>query len=148
MQGKYVTGTRERRLNRNPCHRSEPVKREIFAANCVDRVIHHLLYRQLEELFIRVAIYDSYACMKDRETLFGIKRLKHHIRSCSENYRHSCHILNDFNHFVKRVLKMKHYGRYVDDFDIVHRDKDKLKALVPVIRKDLKKEVGLTLHPP
>ncbi|MBD3592884.1 RNA-directed DNA polymerase [Bacteroides sp. GM023] len=231
----------------------KPVKREIFAAGFVDRVVHHLLYRQLAPLFTPCFIYDSYACLEGRGTLFGVERLEHHIRSCSENYQYDCYVLkldirgyfmsidrsmlfrklsrhinakwesyrgaekkcgmywldketllflleqvifcdvtanciikgnpsdweelpadkslfnaregcglpignltsqlfsniylNDFDHFVKRILKMKHYGRYVDDFYIVHRDKNTLRELLPVIRQYLKEETGLTLHP-
>lgn len=39
----------------------KPVKREIFAAGFVDRVVHHLLYRQLAPLFTPYFIHDSYA---------------------------------------------------------------------------------------
>ena len=35
--------------------------------------------------------------------------------------------LNDFDHFVKEVLKIKYYGRYMDDFFLIHESKDYLK---------------------
>ena len=46
----------------------KPVKREIFAAGFVDRVVHHLLYRQLAPLFTPCFIYDSYACLEGSGT--------------------------------------------------------------------------------
>ena len=55
--------------------------------------------------------------------------------------------LNDFDHFVKRDLKIKYYGRYVDDFVLIHNDRDYLKSLINVIREYLEKELKLTLHP-
>jgi hypothetical protein len=36
--------------------------------------------------------------------------------------------LNDFDHFIKYKLGIKYYGRYVDDFVIVHPDKEYLKS--------------------
>lgn len=45
----------------------------------------------------------------------------------------------------KMWQRFKAYGRYVDDFFVVGKHDDLIKAL-PVIRKELK-EVGLTLHP-
>ena len=55
--------------------------------------------------------------------------------------------LNIFDQFVKRVLKIKHYGRYVDDFYFVAGTKEELLALIEPVRQFLLKELGLTLHP-
>jgi hypothetical protein len=55
--------------------------------------------------------------------------------------------LTDFDHYVKRTLGMQRYGRYVDDFYIVHEDREVLKQLPPVIARYLEEELGLTLHP-
>ena len=41
--------------------------------------------------------------------------------------------MNDFDHFVKRDLKIKYYGRYVDDFILVHYDKEHLKDRKSVV---------------
>jgi hypothetical protein len=55
--------------------------------------------------------------------------------------------LNDFDHFIKHKLGCKYYGRYVDDFVIVHQDKQYLKSIIPVLRKYLQDELSLELHP-
>ena len=54
--------------------------------------------------------------------------------------------LNPFDQYVKRELKCKYYGRYVDDAAIVSHDKDWLLSLVPSIRNMLNSELGLELH--
>lgn len=54
--------------------------------------------------------------------------------------------LNDFDYFVKYKLGCKYYGRYVDDFVIVHQDKEYLKSIIPVLRKYLQNEISLELH--
>ena len=55
--------------------------------------------------------------------------------------------MNSFDHWVKRDLGIKHYGRYVDDFVLVHPDKEYLKSCIPIIRTYLKEELQLELHP-
>jgi hypothetical protein len=55
--------------------------------------------------------------------------------------------LNRFDHWVIKELGCPYYGRYVDDFYIIHQDPDYLKGLIPVIKDHLKVEFGLTLHP-
>jgi len=231
---------------------TKPVRREIFAADFRDRVVHHLLYNTLEGIAERTFITDCYSCRKGYGTSFGVERLKHHIRSCTDNYTRKAYVLKmdiqgyfmsinrellykkveamlgkyaerkndrgvkwkdtmdmdqtlyllkeiifddptlnsrmkgkreewdllpkskslfhsppgcglpignltsqlfsniyltDFDNYVKRTLGMQHYGRYVDDFYIVHENRDLLKQLPGVIARYLKEELGLTLHP-
>lgn len=54
--------------------------------------------------------------------------------------------LSDFDNDLKRCLKLRYYGRYVDDFYIIHRDKGFLEGLIPEIRERLK-PLGLMFHP-
>ena len=55
--------------------------------------------------------------------------------------------LNDFDHFIKRELGIKHYGRYVDDFYLVHRDKKVLLGALSKITAHLNENYGLIVHP-
>jgi len=55
--------------------------------------------------------------------------------------------LNDFDHFVKKMPGIKHYGRYVDDFYVVHESRSFLRDLIPCFQNYLKTELQLTLHP-
>lgn len=229
-----------------------PVKREIFASQFRDRVVHHLLFNYLSPIFETRLIYDCYSCRKDKGTSFGINRFEHHIRSCSDNYRkqawilkldikgyfmsinrHKLYVLvektlkkywksrsddgrrwgermdkdtilyllnqiiyrdpaktcevrgdltgwddlppsksllksapgvglpigdltsqlfsnvylHELDLFVKQTLRCKHYGRYVDDFFIVHESKAFLRDQIAVIRDFLEDKLDLTLHP-
>ena len=54
--------------------------------------------------------------------------------------------LNDFDHFVKGRLGIKHYGRYVDDIAAVHGDKEYLKKIIPKIKRYLSERLNLDLH--
>ncbi len=226
---------------------NDPVQREILAADFRDRVVHHLIFNYINPLFERIFINDSYSCRKGKGTSYGINRLQHFIRSCSENYTKECYILkldikgyfmsinkqilyekiksslskfktyivdnklfdyetvlylietvifndptkdciikgkktdwnnlppskslfhspfgvglpignltsqlfsniylNDFDHFIKCHLKCQYYGRYVDDFVIVHPSKEYLKQLLPRLTFFLQTTLQLTLHP-
>lgn len=54
--------------------------------------------------------------------------------------------LNVFDQYVKRTLKCKHYGRYVDDAFIVSQDKKFLKSIIPQIKEFLEDTLHLSLH--
>jgi hypothetical protein len=218
-----------------------PVKREIFAADFRDRIVHHLILNKINFIFEKEFIYDSYSCRKNKGTHFGVRRIKKFIRQCSKNYKRDCYILkmdikgyfmhinknilleklvkiinekyfekdkekiiylceiiinndsvsncvrksprekwkglpsskslfyapencglpignytnqvfanfylNSLDHFIKSVLKIRYYGRYVDDFLLISKDKEKLKKIIPIVREFLKNELKLTLHP-
>ena len=55
--------------------------------------------------------------------------------------------LNELDYFVKHQLKVKYYIRYVDDFIIINRNKEKLVILGQEIKKFLKKTLKLEIHP-
>jgi len=221
---------------------NQPVKREIFASDFRDRVVHHFIYNYISAIFDKTFINDSYSCRVGKGTHYGIKRIDKFIRSCSQNYSKDAYILkldiqgyfmsikrtllfqkikqtlyskmhlvdfdlalimsliektifndptsncvvkgnkrdwnglpkdkslfssqsncglpignltsqlfaniylNDFDHFIKRDLHIKYYGRYVDDFLLVHNDKDYLKSVIPILRDYLNKELQIKLH--
>lgn len=55
--------------------------------------------------------------------------------------------LTPFDNFVKRELGAEHYGRYVDDFYIVHEDRMLLRSFIRRINDFLQSELHLELHP-
>src|SRR3989344_6812212 len=54
--------------------------------------------------------------------------------------------LNELDHFVKHKLKAKYYIRYVDDFVILHKNKEILENYKKEIDNFLK-TIKLELHP-
>lgn len=84
----------------------KPVKREIFAADFRDRIVHHLIINKLNPLFEKQFIYDSYACRVNKGTHFGINRVTRFIRQCSQNYQLPCYILKlDVEGFFMHIEK-------------------------------------------
>ncbi|MFH1543472.1 MAG: RNA-directed DNA polymerase [Patescibacteria group bacterium] len=55
--------------------------------------------------------------------------------------------LNELDQYVKRVLRIKRYVRYVDDFVVISDDLDEIKHWRKQIDVFLKQRLQLTLHP-
>ena len=232
---------------------NHPKKREVFAADFRDRIVHHLYYNYTHQLYERTFIEDCYSCIKDKGTHYGIHRLEHHIREESNNFQDNCYILkmdikgyfmsinrnilldealntlnkmkyhkitnkenkrwddvidfefvtflteriilldptmncvfksqkqewvgladsksmfkmpkncglpignltsqlfsnvylNALDQYVKRVLKCKHYGRYVDDFFIVSKDKEFLHDCIIKIEEFMESRLALKIQ--
>lgn len=54
-------------------------------------------------------------------------------------------VLDDLDHWIKERLRVKHYIRYMDDFVLIHEDKDFLRRALGLIAEKLS-ELGLTLN--
>ena len=55
--------------------------------------------------------------------------------------------MDSFDKFVKNNLNIKYYGRYVDDFVIVHESKEFLCEAKNKLCEFMKEDLHLTLHP-
>lgn len=64
----------------------DPKVRDVSAAPFSDRVVHHALVRQIEPLFERIFINDSYACRKAKGTHAAVLRLQHFLRAAHARY--------------------------------------------------------------
>lgn len=88
----------------------DPCPREIFAATFRDRIIHHLLVKEIEEMGERAFIFDSFACRKNKGTHLGIKRLRYFLRKITGNYRKEAYYLQlDISSFF---MSIDHYILY------------------------------------
>ena len=54
--------------------------------------------------------------------------------------------MNAFDQYAKRSLHCRHYGRYVDDAYIVDADRERLKAMIPLMAGFLRERLSLKLH--
>ena len=55
--------------------------------------------------------------------------------------------MNEFDQYVKHMLKARHYIRYADDFVVLSADKKWLEDLLPIIHYFLLYRLYLDLHP-
>lgn len=85
-----------------------PVKREVFAADFRDRIVHHLVINRLMPYFEREFIDDAYSCREGKGTEYGVVRCKEQIEKCSENYTKETYILKcDLKSFFMSISKPK-----------------------------------------
>jgi RNA-directed DNA polymerase len=95
---------------------SDPKPRTISAADFRDRVVHHALCSVLEPLFERAAIFDSYACRKDKGTHAAV------LRAQTFSRRRAFYLKLDVRHFFETadhaVLKAQ-VRRRVKDRDLL-----------------------------
>jgi len=98
---------------------TRPKPREVWAADFRDRIVHHLLYNQISERFLRRFIADSCACIPGRGTLYAAQRLEAKVRSQTHNWSCPAHYLkadlaNFFVSIDKRILWAKLAGRLTE----------------------------------
>lgn len=115
----------------------KPVKREIFAADFRDRVVHHFIIDRINPFFEKTFIYDSYACRIGKGTHFGIQRVSRFIRQCSRNYSEDCFILKlDIKGFFMRIDRDILFERVSGFLDEKYHRSDK-KLLRELCRKTI-----------
>lgn len=93
-----------------------PVKREVFAADFRDRIVHHLVIRKLWPLLNQAISPHSYSCRPGMGVLYGIREVYQHIKKCSENYTGPCWVLKlDIRAFFMHIRHNK-LNQMLSDF--------------------------------
>lgn len=84
----------------------KPKPREIWAATFRDRIVHHLIYNKFFDLFQKDFIFDSFACLPTKGTLYASNRLEHFIRSSTNNYKKEIYFLKaDIDNYFVSINK-------------------------------------------
>lgn len=55
--------------------------------------------------------------------------------------------MNEFDQYIKHILKVKYYIRYADDFVVLSEDKDYLEKILKQMKDFLFENLKLTMHP-
>lgn len=55
--------------------------------------------------------------------------------------------MSTFDHYVRNEMKIKYYGRYVDDMLFFHNEKSQLESLIPPLSNFLLSQLKLKVHP-
>ena len=101
---------------------SDPKPRNIHKALVRDRVIHHLIYKELYQYFNERFIFDSYSCRKDKGTHRALDRFKLFAGKVSKNHTKICYVLKcDIRKFfasVDQEVLMKILERHIEDREI------------------------------
>ena len=202
----------------------EPKTRDILAPHWRDRIVQHAICNIIGPLFDRTFIDDSYACRPNKGLHYGLRRIRHFIKSaCADTSPERVHYLkldirryfasiswdallallderladprlgavlrtiittheytrqppptpiiidaclrrgipignltsqlfanlylNPLDHFIKRELKARYYGRYMDDMLLIHSSAAWLKQAQKQIGDFLAERLKLKLHP-
>lgn len=113
-----------------------PKKREVFAAEFRDRIVHHLYYNYTQPLYSRTFIQDSYSCLPGRGTHYGIDRLEQHIRAESRNYTRPCYVLKmDISGYFMHIDRYKLLSICLDTLG--RMGKHRILSRVPVCWEDV-----------
>ncbi len=111
---------------------SDPKPRNIHKALVRDRVVHHLLYKELYWYFHNRFIFDSYSCRKYKGTHKALDRFKEFAGKVSKNHTRTCHVLKcDIRKFfasIDQEVMMKVLNRHIEDPDIKWLIKQVLKS--------------------
>lgn len=111
-----------------------PVKREIFAADFRDRVVHHLIAMKIYPLLERQFITDSYSTQKGKGTLFGIRRVEQMLKECSHGYTRDCWVMKiDIRGYFMSIGKDRVYDCIRRFLETHYRDDD-LPLLLYLLR--------------
>lgn len=123
----------------------EPKRRVVMSNSYKDKVVQHSLCDNvLEPILTRSFITDNYASQVGKGTHYGLDRLREFLRRFYRKNGIDGWILK-LDHFVKEKLGIKYYGRYMDDFFLIHED----KAYLQYCRAEIEKHVaaiGLSLN--
>lgn len=83
-----------------------PKIREVWAAQFRDRIVHHLIYRDIAPYFIARTINTNCACIKGRGTLLASQYLEKFLRSATENWSKKAWVLQlDIKNFFVSISK-------------------------------------------
>lgn len=99
---------------------------------------HGAVYKSSPEMFGQVPCHKS---LRQGDGTVGLPIGNHTSQFFANVY------LNELDQFVKRTLKAKHYGRYVDDMVILHECPRTLLAWQKAIDRFLGERLRLRLHP-
>lgn len=101
---------------------SDPKPRNIHKANVRDRIVHHLLYKELYPYFEQRFIYDSYSCREKRGTHKAMNRFKYFAGKVSKNQTKTCWVLKcDIKKFFANInheVLKKILTRQIEDENI------------------------------
>ena len=84
----------------------KPVPREVFAADFIDRIVHHLFINRIIKFVEEEFIEDTYSCRVGKGTQYGVQKCYEYVKECSENYTKDCYILKcDLKSFFVTINK-------------------------------------------
>ena len=124
---------------------NDPKPRDIHKATVRDRLVHHLLYRELYGYFDRKFIYDSYSCRIGKGTHKAINRFRDFGKVVSKNNTRPCFVLKgDIRKFfanIDHILLKTILAKHIEDKELLRL----LDCIINSFNTEGKYGVGLPL---
>jgi len=128
---------------------SDPKPRNIHKATVRDRVVHHLIYKELYPYFDKIFIYDSYSCRINKGTHKAMNRFRQMALKVSKNNTKTCFVLKcdikkffaNIDHLILKKILEKHtkdknilwlLSQVIDSFSSSH-----IYAIADICKKGL-----------
>ena len=111
----------------------------------ISKILHTLLFHEPTKDYINKSTKREWSWVPPEKSLFNAgdgKGLP--IGNLTSQFFANVY-LNELDQFIKHVLKIKYYVRYVDDFVIMHEDREQLRVWLCKIRKFLAEKLKVTL---
>ena len=103
----------------------KPVKREVFAADFRDRIVHHYLINKILPILEEEFIDDSYSCRKGKGSDYGIRQCYKYMVEASDNFTKDCYLLKyDLKSFFMTIDKSRLCQKLKDFLDEKYTFKD------------------------
>jgi retron-type reverse transcriptase len=102
---------------------SDPKPRNIHKATVRDRLLHHLIYKELYPYFDKKFIHDVYSCRENKGVHRALNRFRYFARRASKNNSRTCYILKcDIQKFFANVdhqALIKILKRHINDPSLI-----------------------------
>ena len=111
----------------------------------ISKILHTLLFHEPTKDYINKSTKREWSWVPPEKSLFNAgdgKGLP--IGNLTSQFFANVY-LNELDQFIKHVLKIKYYVRYVDDFVIMHEDKEQLRTWLGKIKRFLSEKLQVTL---
>jgi len=94
----------------------DPKPRDICAASFPERILHHAIMNICEPILEKYAIYDSYACRKNKGTHAAIDRAK---KFCKNNTWYLKLDIRKYFDSIDHLILMDMLARRIKDYDVL-----------------------------
>ena len=111
----------------------------------ISKILHTLLFHEPTKDYINKSTKREWSWVPPEKSLFNAEKGKGlPIGNLTSQFFANVY-LNELDQFIKHVLKIKYYVRYVDDFVIMHKDKEQLRTWLAEIKKFLAEKLNVML---
>lgn len=106
---------------------TEPKHRIIHAPAYEDKIVHHMTYQVLRDIYEPLFIHDSFSCIRGKGNQAAVKRLQQHIRVCQRNHKQAWLVKLDISKFfpsIDREILKSIYAKHIHcskALDLVHK---------------------------